>query len=136
MAEGKNYLDREEVERLRKDYPKGVEVRAVNVLDIAKGTLGIVKEVKYNGVIEVLWDTGVQTSVVYGVESISVISDVKCLLEKQRAKDVCDGTKCDTCGWNKKIASKRARMIKNGLMETDQNGVRKLVIRRPSLKQS
>lgn len=136
MAAGKDYLDKEEVERLRRDYPAGAEVKAVNVLDVPSGTIGIIKEVKYNGVIEVLWSTGIQTSVVYGVESILLISNVKCLIEKHMAKGACDGTGCETCGWNKKVAAKRVRMVKKGLMETDQNGVRKLVIRRPSLKQS
>ena len=123
------YINTEEYRRLKKEYSTGKRVRAVDVRDIDVGTSGIVKSVRTNGTIIVLWDLGYETSVVYGEESIAVIVDGHCLLENDMTYGGCGGDFCSSCGWNSEVAAKRLKRIFNGDMVMDKKGVRKLVIR-------
>ena len=124
------YINTDEYNRLKKEYKSGKRVRAIDVNNIEAGTTGIVKGVRTNGTIIVLWDLGFETGVVYGEESIAVIVDGYCLLENDMAYGGCDGDLCSSCGWNSEVAEKRLKRIFDGDMVVDRRGIMKLVIRR------
>lgn len=66
-------ITREELERLRQQYPVGTVVRLVRMDDLQappSGTKGTVRYVDDIGTIHVSWDTGSSLGVVYGMDKI------------------------------------------------------------------
>lgn len=66
------------VEMLRKQYPKGTRVELLDMDDRQAppiGTLGTVNGVDDIGSIMVSWDNGSSLSVVYGEDSVRIVSD-------------------------------------------------------------
>lgn len=69
-------ITREEVERLRQQYPSGTVVRLVRMDDIQAppvGTKGTVRYVDDIGTIHVSWETGSSLGVVYGMDKIEKV---------------------------------------------------------------
>ena len=69
-------IRREEVERLRQQYPTGTVVRLVRMDDVqapAPGTIGAVRYVDDIGTIHVSWETGSSLGVVYGMDKIEKV---------------------------------------------------------------
>ena len=69
-------ITREEVERLRQQYPAGTVVRLVRMDDIQApppGTKGTVRYVDDIGTIHVSWETGSSLGVVYGMDKIEKV---------------------------------------------------------------
>ena len=66
------------VEALRKQYPNGTRVELLEMNDRQAppiGTLGTVKGVDDIGSIMVRWDNGSSLSVVYGEDSVRIVSE-------------------------------------------------------------
>lgn len=66
------------VEMLRKQYPNGTRVELLEMNDQQAppiGTLGTVNGVDDIGSIMVRWDNGSSLSVVYGEDSVRIVSD-------------------------------------------------------------
>ena len=66
-------ITREEVERLRQQYPAGTVVKLVRMDDSQApplGTKGTVRYVDDIGTIHVSWETGSSLGVVYGMDKI------------------------------------------------------------------
>ena len=69
-------ITREEVERLRQQYPAGTVVRLVRMDDSHAppiGTKGTVRYVDDIGTIHVSWETGSSLGVVYGMDKIEKV---------------------------------------------------------------
>ena len=69
-------ITREEVERLRQQYPAGTVVKLVRMDDSQApppGTKGIVRYVDDIGTIHVSWETGSSLGVVYGMDKIEKV---------------------------------------------------------------
>ena len=69
-------ITREEVERLRQQYPAGTVVKLVRMDDSQApppGTLGTVRYVDDIGTIHVSWETGSSLGVVYGMDKIEKV---------------------------------------------------------------
>ena len=69
-------ITRDEVERLRQQYPAGTVVRLVRMDDIqapSPGTKGTVRYVDDIGTIHVSWETGSSLGVVYGMDKIEKV---------------------------------------------------------------
>ena len=67
------------VEMLRRQYPKGTRVELLDMDDRQAppiGTLGTVNGVDDIGSIMVRWDNGSSLSVVYGEDSVRIVSEV------------------------------------------------------------
>ena len=128
------YINSDELKRLKQTYKSGRRVRAVNVKGIDIGTEGVVKGVRSNGSIVVLWGVGYTTSVEWGEECIAVATSGNCLLEHDMTSGGCDGSFCSECGWNSEVAEKRVKKIRNGGLVEGKNGIRKLIIRRDEKK--
>lgn len=66
-------ISRQEVEKLKTQYPTGTVVRLIRMDDIQAppvGTLGTVRYVDDIGTIHVSWETGSSLGVVYGMDKI------------------------------------------------------------------
>ena len=66
-------ISRQEVEKLKTQYPTGTVVRLIIMDDIQAppvGTLGTVRYVDDIGTIHVSWETGSSLGVVYGMDKI------------------------------------------------------------------
>ncbi len=66
-------ISRQEVEKLKTQYPTGTVVRLIRMDDIQAppvGTLGTVRYVDDIGTIHVSWKTGSSLGVVYGMDKI------------------------------------------------------------------
>ena len=77
-----NRLTPEHLKALREQYPKGCRVRLNHMndpyrLDLKEGTLGTVMHVDDIGTIHVAWDCGSSLSVLYGVDSCTVVEGRK-----------------------------------------------------------
>ena len=69
-------ITREEVERLRQQYPAGTVVKLVRMDDSQApppGTIGTVRYVDDIGTIHVSWETGSSLGVVYGMDKIEKV---------------------------------------------------------------
>ena len=69
-------ITREEVERLRQQYPAGTVVKLVRMDDSQApppGTKGIVRYVDDIGTIHVSWETGSSLGIVYGMDKIEKV---------------------------------------------------------------
>ena len=80
-------MSRGQVEAVRKMYPQGTRVELVSLEDpysrIPEGTRGTVDAVDDIGTIHVRWDNGSRLGVVYGVDSIRIVTGVSCVLKEQ-----------------------------------------------------
>lgn len=75
----KNKLTREDLRKLRKEYPAGARVELIKMDDIQAppiGTQGTVQGVDDIGSVLVQWDNGSQLNVVYGEDECRKISEV------------------------------------------------------------
>ena len=73
-----NYVSKEILEHLRKEYPVGARVELVKMDDAYNqappiGTHGTVRFVDDSGAIHVGWDTGGSLSVIYGEDECRVV---------------------------------------------------------------
>ena len=69
-------ITREEVERLRQQYPAGTVVKLVRMDDSQApppGTKGTVRYVDDIGTIHVSWETGSSLGIVYGMDKIEKV---------------------------------------------------------------
>lgn len=69
-------ITREEVERLRQQYPAGTVIRLVRMDDSQApppGTIGTVRYVDDIGTIHVSWETGSSLGIVYGMDKIEKV---------------------------------------------------------------
>ena len=69
-------ISRQEVEKLKTQYPTGTVVRLIRMDDIQAppvGTLGTVRYVDDIGTIHVSWETGSSLGVVYGMDKIEKV---------------------------------------------------------------
>ena len=74
-----SFPSRAVVEMLRRQYPKGTRVELLDMDDRQApptGTLGTVNGVDDIGSIMVRWDNGSSLSVVYGEDSVRIVSEV------------------------------------------------------------
>ena len=74
-----SFPSRAVVEMLRRQYPKGTRVELLDMDDRQAppiGTLGTVNGVDNIGSIMVRWDNGSSLSVVYGEDSVRIVSEV------------------------------------------------------------
>lgn len=74
-----SFPSRAVVEMLRRQYPKGTRVELLDMDDRQAppiGTLGTVNGVDDIGSIMVSWDNGSSLSVVYGEDSVRIVSEV------------------------------------------------------------
>ena len=74
-----SFPSRAVVEMLRRQYPKGTRVELLDLDDRQAppiGTLGTVNGVDDIGSIMVRWDNGSSLSVVYGEDSVRIVSEV------------------------------------------------------------
>ncbi len=72
-------ISREELEKLRKEYPEGTRLRLTNMTDPqapAAGTLGNVTNIDDIGTIHVAWDTGSSLGLVYGEDTFEIVAKV------------------------------------------------------------
>lgn len=70
------FPDKEELKRLREEYPAGCRVKLVKMDDMQappEGTKGTVRYVDDAGSVSVLWDTGSRLSAVYQEDIIEKI---------------------------------------------------------------
>lgn len=114
----KGMRDAKTLSMLREAYAQGTKVEAVKVRNIVSGMLGVVREVKENGEISVLWNTGEIGDVEYGLDSVRIVNASKCMVRRKPDDQVCSGDKCSECGWNEEIHSERIKRIRNGEMVT------------------
>ena len=73
-----SFPSRAVVEMLRRQYPKGTRVELLDMDDRQAppiGTLGTVNGVDDIGSIMVRWDNGSSLSVVYGKDSVRIVSE-------------------------------------------------------------
>lgn len=73
-------INKEALERLRKEYPAGARVELVRMDDpynttLFTGAKGTVKSVDDMGTIHVKWDCGSSLGVVYGEDSCRIIKE-------------------------------------------------------------
>ena len=69
-------ISRQEVEKLKTQYPTGSVVRLIRMDDIQAppvGTLGTVRDVDDIGTIHVSWETGSSLGIVYGMDKIEKV---------------------------------------------------------------
>ena len=74
------FPSRENVERLRREFPEGARVELVRMDDVQApppGTLGTVLGVDDNGSIQVRWDNGSGLNVAYGADVCRVVENSK-----------------------------------------------------------
>lgn len=80
-------MSRGQVEAIRKMYPQGTRVELVSLEDpysrLPEGTRGTVDAVDDIGTIHVRWDNGSRLGVVYGVDSIRIVTEVTDVLKEQ-----------------------------------------------------
>ena len=125
-------LDKPTLDTLRQVYRSGVKVEAVHVSGIPEGKTGSVKRVETNGDILLRWDTGEDCTVLYGKETVRVLTEGLCMIGKSPSKDIeCSETKCERCGWNKQVAEERKRrMAEDGLVKGKDGLMRVKIYRR------
>ena len=73
-------INKEALERLRKEYPAGARVELVRMDDpynttLFPGAKGTVKSVDDMGTIHVTWDLGSSLGVVYGEDACKVVAE-------------------------------------------------------------
>ncbi len=77
MANNTGFPDRKTVERIRKIYPKGCQVKLVSMDDpytrLKPGDTGTVRFTDDAGTVFVSWDKGSSLGIVYGVDCIRKI---------------------------------------------------------------
>ena len=69
-------ISREEVDNLRRQYPKGTRVELESMQDIQApppGTCGVIQGVDDAGSILVRWNNGSSLSLIYGEDSFRII---------------------------------------------------------------
>ena len=74
------FIDKEILENIRRQYPKGARVELVKMNDpfntvLHPGSKGTVVSVDDIGTIHIVWDCGSSLGVVYGEDSCLVIND-------------------------------------------------------------
>lgn len=80
-------LNRQTLDILKKEYPKGCRVKLVQMDDDQAppiGTKGTVKGIDSTGSILVSWDTGSSLNVLYGIDSCEVIPACETICYGQR----------------------------------------------------
>lgn len=125
----KTSLDLGTLSMLRKKYYPGVKVEAIKVRNVPTGSRGVVREVFDSGEISVLWANGEVYDVEFGNDSVKIVLDGSCMLNRNMTGGGCGETSCRTCGWNDVVHNARLMRIRNGEMEKRPNGTRGLVIR-------
>lgn len=123
-----NAVDAGTLANLRMIYKPGVQVEVVKVGGLVEGFKGIVKEVKGNGNITVLWNTGYETDVIFGMESVRAVVEGMCILKRKPENGGCDGDMCCDCGWNIRIAKQRIAEIRAGRMVKGKDGLYRLKV--------
>ena len=101
---------------LRESYRPGTIVEAIKVRHIASGVIGVVREVKASGDIEIIWNTGEVSDIEFGTDSIKISSSGKCFVKRKPDDKECEGSKCSECGWNETVHNERIKRIRNGEM--------------------
>jgi hypothetical protein len=80
-------MSRGQVEAVRKMYPRGTRVELVSLEDpysrLPQGMRGTVDAVDDIGTIHVRWDNGSRLGIVYGVDSIRIVTEVSGVLKEQ-----------------------------------------------------
>ena len=125
----KNSLDSSTLTMLKKLYVQGQRVEAITVNYIPKGMRGVVREVRNNGDVSVIWNNGDITSVVFGVDCIRAITDGQCMLGYSMFSGKCGSVYCRECGWNDIVHQKRVREIQNGGLKKMPNGVQTYIVK-------
>jgi len=120
---GKCAIDAGTLASVQALYKPGVRVKVVKVGGLRPGMTGAVKKVRENGNIVVLWDSGYETDVIFGSESVSVIVEGFCILSRNPDYPACAKDNCAYCGWNTKVAAKRSKMIQAGAMTRGKDGL-------------
>lgn len=121
-------LDKATLDTLRMVYKKGTKVVAIKVFGFPTGKIGYVKEVLPNGNIKLRWESGEDTEIIYGKESIREFTAGKCILkrDKEEAEGGCDDFVCERCGWNIDVAEARLQRIRNDEMHRNPDGTKSL----------
>lgn len=101
---------------LREAYKPGTKVEAVKVKDVPTGVVGVVREVKIDGSISILWNTGEIGEAEYGLDSVRIINTSKCMVKRKPDDQACAGDKCSECGWNEEVHKERLNRIRGGEM--------------------
>lgn len=53
-----------------------------------------------------------------------------CLLELKPGRDGCAISECKTCGWREEVERERREQIRQGKLETGEDGLRRLIIQK------
>ncbi len=77
----KNFPSKQEVERLRAEYPPGTRIRLVSEMKndwnpVPVGTLGTVNGVDGIGSLLVHWDNGSSLHALYGVDEVEKVEEI------------------------------------------------------------
>lgn len=112
----KGTRDSKTLDMLREAYKPGTKVEAVKVKDVPTGVVGVVREVKIDGSISILWNTGEIGEAEYGLDSVRIINTSKCMVKRKPDDQVCAGDKCSECGWNEEAHKERLKRIRGGEM--------------------
>lgn len=112
----KGMRDAQTLAMLRDAYKQGTKVEAVKVRDVATGVVGVVREVKADGSISILWNTGEIGEAEYGLDSVRIVNTSKCMVKRKPDDQACSGDKCSECGWNEEVHKERLKRIRDGEM--------------------
>ena len=97
-------IDRETVERIRKDYPAGCRIVLDRMEDVQApepGTQGTVLAVDDTGSICPAWDTGSRLNIVHGVDACHKIrteEEAKITLDWYGKRQPSENARCPRCG--------------------------------------
>ncbi len=128
-------LDKPTLDTLRMVYKPSAKIVAVKVAGIQEGKVGYVKRVLTNGNIQVVWETGGESEIIYGAESVRKVEDGLCILgHKEEIDGGCDGAFCDNCGWNRLVANERLKQIREGGLTESRDGTKYLRLKRNGQK--
>lgn len=124
-------IDESALKVIRETYPQGTQVEAVKVNGVKSGLKGVVREVRTNGDVSVLWCTGDIVSAEYGVDSIKVVGvKRRCTIPSKLRTAECaeESERCDNCGWNESVAAERIKTIRNGGLTRGEDGRYRLIL--------
>ena len=130
-------LDKTTLDTIRAVYRKSAKIVAVKVFGFPEGKVGYVKEVLPNGNVKVVWDTGDESEIIYGKESIRAVETGKCILGYlDEMNGGCDRDKCEECGWNRLVSDERQARLRDHDFSTAPDGTKCLkVVKKKSRRQ-
>lgn len=128
-----DFPTQEEVLSLRKQYPKGTNVKLVKMNDkyreMPTGLKGIVESVDDAGTIHVSWENGSNLGIAYGEDECEKIEKVYAITEDYDVEEqmICESEKEGLLYFNTEIeALKYTKILIEGKLETRRKHLQKL----------